>query len=161
MICTFVSHCILMIKISQFLLLNWCRGCSRLHSNQKLVFVLQCGRENFFPLTFLRLFIADIAVFIFKWHAKSKFSLRWEIFQRKTVEKQNFCPCGKHSLSDADCMCMFHYNGKLVWVIYGDITKSLGPIRISFPRWLWLFVDNNTSECKEISRIMSEKFQFI
>ena len=162
MICTFVSHCILMIKISQFLLSNWCRGCSRLHSNQKLVSLFfSVAEKTFFPLLFWDFFSADIAVFIFKWHAKSKFSLRWEIFQSKTAEKQNFCPRGKHSLSDADCMCMFHYNGKLVWVIYGDVTKSLGPIRISFPRWVLLFIDNNTSECKEISRIMSEKFQFI
>ena len=45
--------------------------------------------------------------------------------------------------------------------IYGDLTKSLRPIRISFPRWVELFIDKNTSECREICRIVSENFLFI
>ena len=137
MICTFVSHCILMIKISQFLLLNWCRGCSRLHSNQKLVSLFfSVAEKTFFPLLFWD-FLLLISLFLFLNDMQSRSSVYDEKFSGAKRQKNRiFSSRETYSLSDADYMCMFHYNGKLVWVIYGDVTKSLGPIRISFPRWV-------------------------
>ena len=136
MICTFVSHCILMIKISQFLLLNWCRGCSRLHSNQELVSLFfSVAEKTFFPLLFWD-FLLLISLFLFLNDMQSRSSVYDEKFSEAKRQKNRIFVLAENSLSDADCMCMFHYNGKLVWVIYGDVTKSLGPIRISFPRWV-------------------------
>ena len=91
-------------------------------------FVLQCGRKTLFPLTFLRLFITDIAVLILITMQKVevKFTIRY--FQKQNAKNK--------SLSDADCLYMFHHNGELVWVIYGDIINSLGSIRISISRWV-------------------------
>ena len=75
------------------------------------------------------------------------------VFKRRIRGKDltELIEIGCRGLFDADCMCTFHYNGKLV----------LRPIRISFPRWVELFIDKNTSECREISRIVSENFLFI
>ena len=65
MICTFVSHRILLMKISiSFVELMPGRSC--LHTNQKLVFLFfSVAEKPFFFLLFLRLSITDIAVFIF------------------------------------------------------------------------------------------------
>ena len=66
MICTFVSHRILMMKNFTIYFVELMRGRSRLHTNQKLVFLFFSVVEKpFFSLLFLRLFITDIAVFIF------------------------------------------------------------------------------------------------
>ena len=53
MICTFVSHRILIIKCSQFISLN-CWVALAFIPTKVGFFVLQCGRDAFFPLTFLR-----------------------------------------------------------------------------------------------------------
>ena len=87
--------------------------------------------KPFFSLLFLRLFITDIAVFIFIIMQKVEVK-----FTKKNAEKPDTFLPGEQSLSDADCLYMFHYNGELAWVIYGDIINSVGIIRISFSRWI-------------------------
>ena len=65
-------------------------------------------------------------------------------------KKLNFFFAGtKLSLFNAHRMYMLRYYGKLVRAIYGDIINSLGPIRISFSRWMQLFIDKHTSEFRE------------
>ena len=100
MICTFVSHRILIIKCSQFISLN-CWVALAFIPTKVGFFVLQCGRDAFFPLTFLK--------------------CRFFTAMQKVEVKFAY---------------MFHCNGELVWVIYDDIINSLGPIRISFLRWV-------------------------
>ena len=111
----------------------WTDAGSLLPSYQPKVgfFVLQCGREAFFLLTFLRLFITDIAVFIFIIMQKVEVK-----FTKKNAEKPDTFLPGEQSLSDADCLYMFHYNGELAWGMYGDIINSVELIRISFSRWV-------------------------
>ena len=82
-------------------------GRSRLHTNQKLVFVLQCGRETFFLLT--PYFSSLISPFLFSLSCKkSKLSLQSKMPKNRIL----FFPENK-SLTDADCLYMFHYNGEL------------------------------------------------
>ena len=100
MICTFVSHRILITKCSQFISLN-CWVALAFIPTKVGFFVLQCGRDAFFPLTFLK--------------------CRFFTAMQKVEVKFTY---------------MFHCNGELVWVIYDDIINSLGPIRISFLRWV-------------------------
>ena len=84
-------------------------GRSCLHTNQKLVFLFFSVVEKpFFSLLFLRLFITDIAVFIFIIMQKVEVK-----FTKKNAEKPDTFLPGEQSLSDADCLYMFHYNGEL------------------------------------------------
>ena len=131
MICTFVSHRILLMKISQFLLLNWCRVALAFIPTKSWFLFFSLVEKPFFSLLFLRLFITDIAVFIFIIMQKVEVK-----FTKKNAEKPDTFLPGEQSLSDADCLYMFHYNGELAWGMYGDIINSVELIRISFSRWV-------------------------
>ena len=60
-----------------------------------------------------------------------------------------YAPTGAKGIYNAHRMYILRYYGELVRVIYGDIINSLGPIRISVSRWVQLFIDKHTSECRE------------
>ena len=94
--------------------------------------VLQCGRDPFSLLLFLD-FSSLISPLLFSLICKkAKLSLQWQIFRSKMPKNQIFFFPENKSLSDTDCLYMFHYNGELVLIIYVDIIYWLGPIRISF-----------------------------
>ena len=96
----------------------------------KVGFCSSVWSRNLFSPYFFWDFSSLISPFLFSLSCKkSKLSLQSKMPKNRIL----FFPENK-SLTDADCLYMFHYNGELAWVIYGDIINSVGIIRISFSR---------------------------
>ena len=138
MICKFVSHCTKNDKNFTISFLELMASRSRLHANQKLVSLFSSVVEKPFFLLLFRDFSFLISLFLFLNNMQKvevQFTMR--NFPKKNGRKIEFFPRRNGlSLSNAHCMYMLRYYGKLVRVIYGDIVNALGPIRISVSRWV-------------------------
>ena len=88
--------------------------------------------RNFFSAYFFETFHHWYRRFYFHYYARRRSQVYNEKFSKGKCRKTGYFSSGWTSLSDTDYLYMFHYNGEVVSIIYGDIINLLGPIRISF-----------------------------